>query len=239
MSIKDADRSRPETDLELSRKRASDYAMALDLLSKITQAGAENEAIENILEIVTVLFSPKKRSYTSLRGGGEDPVYSSPLSVEQGEAIRNLVADSTTKHAWTASGRGFLVKIDYNGKLLGILEVDEISFPEYRAHYLNLSLSIADVCGLAIENAIRYQQLKDSEYRLIKEKEKLEEAMAQVKKLSGLLPICMHCRKIRDDKGYWTKIEAYLQEHSDVAFSHGICQECAKKHYPDLDIYKE
>jgi len=67
----------------------------------------------------------------------------------------------------------------------------------------------------------------------------LEKAMSEIKTLSGLLPICSHCKKIRDDKGYWNQIEKYIHEHSDAKFSHGICQECAKKHYPDLDLYDE
>ena len=67
----------------------------------------------------------------------------------------------------------------------------------------------------------------------------LEEALDNVKKLSGLLPICGHCKKIRDDNGYWNQIDAYIQEHSEAVFSHGICQDCAKKHYPDYDIYEE
>jgi HAMP domain-containing protein len=76
-----------------------------------------------------------------------------------------------------------------------------------------------------------------------KEKEKLirelKLALSDIKTLSGLLPICSHCKKIRDDKGYWTQIESYIHEHSEAEFSHGICQECAKKYYPDLDIYDE
>ena len=64
----------------------------------------------------------------------------------------------------------------------------------------------------------------------------LKETLAQVKKLSGLLPICAGCKKIRDDKGYWNQIELYLKEHSDAIMSHGICPECAKKYYPDLNL---
>ena len=67
----------------------------------------------------------------------------------------------------------------------------------------------------------------------------LEEALDNVKKLSGLLPICSFCKKIRDDKGYWNQIEVYIDQHSEATFSHSICQECAKKHYPDFDLYKE
>ncbi len=65
----------------------------------------------------------------------------------------------------------------------------------------------------------------------------LQQALSEVKKLSGLLPICSYCKKIRDDKGYWNQIEKYIHEHSEAKFSHGICRECAKKHYPDLGLY--
>jgi len=62
----------------------------------------------------------------------------------------------------------------------------------------------------------------------------LQQALADVKRLSGLLPICASCKKIRNDKGYWQSIETYISEHSEAQFSHGICLECAKKLYPDL-----
>ncbi len=67
----------------------------------------------------------------------------------------------------------------------------------------------------------------------------LKESMAKVKTLSGLIPICSHCKKIRDDKGYWNQIEAYISEHSDAEFSHSICQKCAKKYYPDMNLYND
>jgi len=67
----------------------------------------------------------------------------------------------------------------------------------------------------------------------------LQNAIQKVKQLSGLLPICSHCKKIRDDKGYWKQIEEYIHDHSDAEFSHGICQECAEKYYPDMDLYDE
>jgi two-component system, cell cycle sensor histidine kinase and response regulator CckA len=62
----------------------------------------------------------------------------------------------------------------------------------------------------------------------------LQEALAEVKLLSGFLPICMSCKKIRDDKGYWNQIESYISTRSDVKFSHSVCPECAKKLYPDI-----
>ena len=73
---------------------------------------------------------------------------------------------------------------------------------------------------------------------LMKEKQKLigelQEALAKVKTLSGLLPICSSCKKIRDDKGYWNQIETYIRQRSEADFTHGICPKCAKMLYPGL-----
>ena len=60
----------------------------------------------------------------------------------------------------------------------------------------------------------------------------LEKALAEVKTLSGLIPICASCKKIRDDQGYWTQIETYVQQHSNVKFSHSLCLDCLHKLYP-------
>jgi len=66
----------------------------------------------------------------------------------------------------------------------------------------------------------------------------LQNALQEVKTLTGLLPICASCKKIRNDQGYWEKIERYISERSSVQFSHGICPECAQKLYPDLNLKK-
>ena len=92
--------------------------------------------------------------------------------------------------------------------------------------------------GLESSRARFSRLLKISNEELILQKENLETALSEIKKLGGMLPICSHCKNIRDDKGYWSRVETYIQEHSEAEFSHGICPECAKKHYPDLDIYQ-
>lgn len=70
------------------------------------------------------------------------------------------------------------------------------------------------------------------------EKEKLiqdlQKAMAKIKVLSGMLPICSYCKKIRNDQGYWEKIEVFITEHSNAEFSHSLCNDCIKKYYPDI-----
>jgi cell division protein FtsL len=64
----------------------------------------------------------------------------------------------------------------------------------------------------------------------------LKKMISEVKTLTGLLPICSWCKKIRDDQGYWSQIEKYVKSHSTADFSHSICPECAQKHFPELEI---
>ena len=72
--------------------------------------------------------------------------------------------------------------------------------------------------------------------RAEEEKEKLilelQEALANIKALRGLLPICAYCKKIRDDQGYWNQVDLYLREHSEVEFTHGVCPDCINKIVP-------
>ena len=79
-----------------------------------------------------------------------------------------------------------------------------------------------------------HDQMEEELLNRKKVEKELRAALAEVKQLSGLLPICASCKKIRDDKGYWNQIEGYIQEHSEAVFSHGICPDCMKKLYPDI-----
>ena len=69
-----------------------------------------------------------------------------------------------------------------------------------------------------------------------KAEKSLQEAHVEIKTLRGILPICSSCKKIRDDTGYWNQIENYIHDHSEAHFTHGICPDCTKKLYPDLDL---
>jgi len=70
---------------------------------------------------------------------------------------------------------------------------------------------------------------------LIEEKQRLEKALKEIMTLSGLIPICSNCKKIRDDQGYWQQVEIYVRDHSAADFSHGICPECFVKIYPEFE----
>jgi len=120
-----------------------------------------------------------------------------------------------------------------HGERIGVLEViyleersgsDEGPFQKEERSLIN---AIVERLGKVIER-------KQVEVALKQERDKLQDALAKVKTLSGLLPICAHCKKIRDDKGYWNQIEAYIRDHSEADFSHSICPECVKNFYPEF-----
>ena len=69
--------------------------------------------------------------------------------------------------------------------------------------------------------------------------QELNDTLSKVRTLSGLLPICASCKKIRDDKGYWQKLETFVHEHSNAEFSHSICPDCMEKLYPDFTKKRE
>ena len=106
---------------------------------------------------------------------------------------------------------------------------------------LLISLLFISIIAYGLESS-RYRfsmLLKKSNDDLTLGKEKLEAALSKIKTLSGMLPICSYCKKIRDDKGYWNQIEEYLRDHSNAEFSHSICKECAQKHYPGMKLYDD
>lgn len=84
---------------------------------------------------------------------------------------------------------------------------------------------------LVLRDVTHYKRLEQEREELI---QGLQDALAQVKRLRGLLPICANCKRIRDDEGYWHSVESYVSEHSDADFTHSICPDCARKLYPEL-----
>lgn len=96
-----------------------------------------------------------------------------------------------------------------------------------------------ELAAIALRNSkVVEERLKAEAARekLIKD---LREALDKIHTLRGLLPICSVCKKVRDDKGYWSQIESYVQSHSEAEFSHGICPDCAASMYPGIDLSDE
>jgi PAS domain S-box-containing protein len=87
--------------------------------------------------------------------------------------------------------------------------------------------------GAVVRDVTARKAAERERERLIRE---LQAVLGEVKQLSGLLPICSHCKKIRDDKGYWHRVEVYIKDHTGADFSHGLCPECLEKYYKDANL---
>lgn len=88
--------------------------------------------------------------------------------------------------------------------------------------------------GLEMSRHQFSELLMEKRRQLIAEKQQLENALNEIKTLSGLLPICANCKKIRDDEGYWQDVAVYFRDRTDVDFSHGICPDCFEVLYPEF-----
>lgn len=99
-----------------------------------------------------------------------------------------------------------------------------------------LAVAFGELAAVALQNS-RYLETKiKAEAHLQKTNQELRVALSQVKQLRGLLPICSHCKKIRDDQGYWNQLESYIGDHTEAEFSHSICPDCVRRYYPDFDL---
>lgn len=100
----------------------------------------------------------------------------------------------------------------------------------------DIEMGFTELLPSVIERAIENQRLILEKKKSDAEKERLinelQEALLKVKKLSGLIPICVSCKKIRNDRGYWKQVEEYISEYSGAEFSHGFCPDCARELYP-------
>ena len=110
-------------------------------------------------------------------------------------------------------------------------------FDGKRRTILNSAAPIRDERGRMLGAVVVNQDVSEAQ-RLTREREELvaelQETLAQVKTLRGLIPICASCKSIRNDEGYWMRLEAYLKERSDAEFSHGICPDCYRRLYPEF-----
>ena len=114
----------------------------------------------------------------------------------------------------------------------GFMQLAERS--QKRVENISVILVLAGVFLSVAIALITVRYVLKVEKILVHERNELQAALSEIKTLSGLLPICASCKKIRDDKGYWNQLELYIRDHSEAEFSHSICPSCADKLYGDL-----
>lgn len=176
---------------------------------------------------VTIRNTPASLYFGTLRAG-------KPTILNDFDSITRLITEFTTNERYKkfipalqkALGIAHVVifPLKSGDTALGILDISRKT--AFTAEEINRIHNIA----LQVTEAILYHKTVLEKESLLRE---LQEAYNKVKTLSGLIPICSHCKKIRDDKGYWNQVEQYITDHTDAVFSHGICPDCMQKLYPD------
>jgi hypothetical protein len=187
-------------------QQAADYAMTFNLIGDLTQLITEAEVVERIFNLFAALFAPSAMQFTSIVDHQPQKLWAYP-SASLSEPTPYITADLENGHQWAENDQGFSLRIEHDNHILGLLDIAGLTFPERKQEYLNLALTLVNVCGLAIANA---------------------------RALRGILPICANCKKIRDSQEQWHPLEVYILEHSEIDFSHGLCPECTMKLYPGL-----
>lgn len=156
------------------------------------------------------------------------------------EVCARLKADSSTSHIPIIMVTGGAVQADeaieksFNAGATDFI-TKPISGIEFLAR-IKSGLTIKNNHDLLADELKRRKLAEKEKEKLIK---KLEQALSEIKSLKGIVPICSHCKKIRDDKGFWNNLEAYIQAHSEAEFSHGLCPDCSEKLYGNEDWYIE
>lgn len=145
------------------------------------------------------------------------------------EAIKRLRKGEITKDIPVIVASGVMTTSD---NLKTAMEAGAVDFIRKPIDKIELIARVRSILLLADS----YKEIRQQRDELTEKNQRLTEAMEKVKTLSGLLPICASCKKIRDDEGYWNDVEVYVVNHSDARFSHGICPDCMKKLYPDVNI---
>ncbi|KWT82917.1 hypothetical protein [Candidatus Magnetominusculus xianensis] len=137
----------------------ADYAMACELVCHISSYVTEDSAIDNIMHLFRTLCAPSSIIYLSIVEDHPTEVRTFPEKTADKTVLNDLVENFKDDYALTASGKGFRLKIRGREGVIGLIEIDGLLFPEYKNHYLNLSLTIASALGLSISNSRIYQAL--------------------------------------------------------------------------------
>ena len=115
--------------------------------------------------------------------------------------------------------------LNIEGKTVGIM-----GLANKPSDFTNADAEIATVFGELAAIALANSRYLDM---LNEKNQALERALSEIKTLRSILPMCSHCRKVRDDEGVWERLEAYVSDHTDTRFSHGLCPDCLRELYPD------
>jgi len=204
--------------LNQSQKQSSELAMALDLLGKITQSERELDVIKNILNFCELLFAPEELIYLPIYPDKYAEIYTKGIILSDIETIKLNFKEMVEDYCRSEEKNGFYLKMKHLNETVGFLQVDRIKFPEYLENYLNIALSIVDICGLAITNARKYEEIKHTKEQQVLISEVLEMFLRSDEDVDEIEKILL---AIKD----FSQVEAIairLKEGADFPYYHSI-----------------
>jgi PAS domain S-box-containing protein len=211
-----------EYTLDITKRKRVEEALreSESKFRSVTQSAKDAIVSANAAGIITSC----NKAFQNLFGYEKQEIIGQPLTVLMPASFVESHKRALANHVKTGETRVIGQTVELAGLSKGGLE-----FP------LELSISAWNMRGKIyytgiIRDISKRKKIEEERNQLIKS---LQESLAKIKTLSGMLPICASCKNVRDDKGYWNQIETYIHNHSEAQFTHGICPECVKKLYPD------
>jgi hypothetical protein len=186
--------------------QSAETGMLLDLAGGLLAIGHELDVLDRILEILEVLLPTHRARVASVKHGCLEHSVSRPSGLPPCDLQACIRA--ANGFVFLPDQDGFLVPFRSGEEVVGVVEITGIAIPRFISHYANLVLAMAALCAAAI---------------------------AQARALAGVIPICSGCKRIRDAAGSWQQIEECVSRHSAAEFSHGLCPDCSRRRYPELE----
>jgi len=212
----------------------------VDIMAKLI--GVPAGLIMRIVDSDIEVFVSSQTSDNPYHPKEKETLYGSGLYCEAVISSRKdlLIPNAPADEKWKNNPDIKLNMISYlgfpilypNGEPFGTICVLDNKENAYSATFVELVRQFHDI----IESDLELFYIN---HILGEQKRELIDYISEIRTLRGLLPICSSCMKIRDDKGYWVQLEAYIQEHSEARFSHGLCEKCQEKLYGDQEWFKK
>lgn len=224
-------RSPSEADLLMLNHELEVHQIELEMQN--TELARARTAIETIADKYVALYDFAPVGYFLLSKNGEilelNILGAQYLGKERSLALRTRVA-LYLHDDFKIGFNEFLERVFVNGTeehYEVLLTVDGTA--QRYVVLTGIVLTNRNECFLAMHDVTENRLIQQEREHLVLQ---LQDALAHIKTMSGLIPICATCKKIRDDKGFWNHVEHYVMQHSDARFSHGICPECLERDFP-------